>query len=1102
MSDFEPSGFVVFRSSLLPYDAFLKFEGRETLKELVSLPEVREALFLASPSLEESLEHWEKDPASERGLKVESTLVKYFARMSARPTPFGLFSGITLGRTGPKTTLRLAARAKNRRATRLDGELLASLAQLLARELADRIRFEPNTSLYRAAGRLRFSSWRKTEQGRSFDLVAIEPAPHVEAALERARGGALLAEIGEAIAARSGVSSEEGTEFAKLLAEKQVLVPLLEPFVTADEPLLGILEPLREVSPERAKPLEQIRATLRDLDERIGNAPARYRELARNVEALGAPFELPRLFQVDMVKPGEVTLGPRVLEELERAVSLAHRLFAARDEADLERFKQDFLERYEGRSVPLVEALDEESGIGFLRGSSSEPLLRGLVLSSGGEETSAFTRRDAFLLEKLLARPRVLELTDDDLKALEPRGAKPPLPDAFSVVATLAARSEDALDRGEFSLVLASVLGPSGATLLGRFAHTDAALREALRAHVKAEERARPDAIFAEVAHLPEGRLGNVIFRPVLREWEIAFLGRSGAARTIPITDLLVSLEEGRVVLRSARLGKEVVPRITCAFNLQHRASQPLLRFLGALQTQGVAGVLGFGWGALANAPFLPRVSHGKCVLSLARWNVSARAFESVKKAKKPERAAAFAKWREELALPRRVALADADNVLPLDLESPFSQEVLLQLVKERAAFSLVEIFPEPEEICLRGVEGGFHHEVVVPFVRKGKEAGRAGPAGANTERSRANSERSGVGAGANSESSGVGSERAAVGGATNTESSGPNTETSADAAANSERSAGAGTATNTESSRPNTESSPSSRETRLVPRGKRSFPPGSECLFVKLYGGAGTADTVLRTLVEPLVQEALASGLAERWFFIRFADPRPHLRVRFFGPRATELLPRLEERSRRLLDQGRIARIQLDTYERELERYGDEAGVLLAEQVFQADSACALALVAATPGDAGADSRWRLLVRGIDQLLEDLGLDLAARRAFAKREKEGYGRELGADDAFWRQLGQRYRKERGSLEALLDRSQDASSPHAAALAALAQRSEAIRPLVPALRALPVPLTALASSYVHMHANRLLRAAARMQEACLHYLLERLYEARIARGKQ
>jgi thiopeptide-type bacteriocin biosynthesis protein len=1028
MSGLRASGFFVVRSSLLPYDSFLAFAKKETkeelrasLREWLSDPAVREALFLASPSLEESLPHWEREPTSERGQKVELSLVKYLSRMSSRATPFGLFAGVALGEVSEKSSLSLAPRSENARVTRLDGELLASLSELLVKEERAKLRFEPNSSLYEAAGRLRFAAPRKTDEGRSYDLVAIEPTPHLEAALEAAKGGATLEEIGRAVARAADVSPEEGTEFASRLLEKRVLEAELEPLVTGDEPLDGLLLPLERVNPERAKPVEQLRAELRALDERgLGTPPERYRELAKTIESLGAPFELPRLFQVDMVKRGALTLSKEVVEEIQRGVLLAHRLTPASPNEDLERFRQAFQERWEGQAIPLAQALDEESGVGLGAASASEPLLKGLALPARGEGSLSFLQRDGFLLEKLFTHEDgELVLTEDDLKALEPRGERPPLPYALAAVLTLAAKDEAALDRGDFTYHLGSAIGPSGATLLGRFAHTDRALKERIREHLRAEEAAQPDALFAEVVHLPEGRLGNVIFRPVLRGHEIPFLGRSGGGEKIPIGDLVVSVEAGRIVLRSRALGKEIVPRITCSFNIEHRSSQPIHRFLGALQGQGVSSSLGFTWGALSGAPRLPRVRSGKCVLALARWNVSARAFEPVKKAKREERAAALRSLRERLAIPRTVALTDYDNVLPIDFENSLSQDAFFQLVKDRpGGFQLTELWPAPEELCLRGPEGRFHHELFLPLTR---------------------------------------------------------------------------------------EKEPSSGETPpptpFLTSSARRFAPGSEWIFFKLYTGQGTLDHVLRTLVPALVKEARERGLAERWFFLRYADPRPHLRLRFQGPRASELFQLLYEKTRPLLEEGRLASVQLDTYERELERYGGEEGVSLAEKVFEADSECALSVIAETPGDPGADQRWRLLVRGVDQLLNDLGLDVKEKRAFAKREKEGYGAELGAEDAFWRQLGARFRKERGSLEALLDRSKDEASPKKRALAAFAARSARIAPLVPQLRSLPVPLSSLASSYVHMHANRLLKSAPRAQEACLHYFLERLYEAEIARAK-
>jgi hypothetical protein len=168
----------------------------------------------------------------------------------------------------------------------------------------------------------------------------------------------------------------------------------------------------------------------------------------------------------------------------------------------------------------------------------------------------------------------------------------PPLPDAFAVMVAVAAASTSALARGDFQVLLHGASGPSGARLLGRFCHADAELRQLVQQHVQAEEALQPEAVFAEIVHLPEGRLGNILARPVLRSYEIPYLGTAGvpADRQIPVTDLRVRVEGGRIVLRSARLNRRVLPRLTSAHNFH--AGRGIYRFLCALQSQGTAGEL------------------------------------------------------------------------------------------------------------------------------------------------------------------------------------------------------------------------------------------------------------------------------------------------------------------------------------------------------------------------------------------------------------------------------------------------------------------------------------------------------------------------------
>jgi hypothetical protein len=130
------SGFFVLRTPLLPFDALLQWSAdggqdrallRRRLAAELSRAELREALFLASPSLDEGLPEWLRAPEGEWGRKLERSLVRYWQRMAARATPFGLFAGGAVGTLGPGTRLTLKARETYRRHTRLDMDYVSAL---------------------------------------------------------------------------------------------------------------------------------------------------------------------------------------------------------------------------------------------------------------------------------------------------------------------------------------------------------------------------------------------------------------------------------------------------------------------------------------------------------------------------------------------------------------------------------------------------------------------------------------------------------------------------------------------------------------------------------------------------------------------------------------------------------------------------------------------------------------------------------------------------------------------------------------------------------------------------------------------------------------
>lgn len=262
-------------------------------------------------------------------------------------------------------------------------------------------------------------------------------------------------------------------------------------------------------------------------------------------------------------------------------------------------------------------------------------------------------------------------------------------------------------------------------------------------------------------------------------------------------------------------------------------------------------------------------------------------------------------------------------------------------------------------------------------------------------------------------------------------------------------------------------------QSTDFSPAGEadRMRPPGSDWLFLKLYGPAAGEDRVLSGPVRDLARTLLDDGDADSWFFVRYSDPDPHLRLRLHGEPdrlMARALPRLTVWAAGLIANGLRTKFTVETYEREVERYGGEAGMPLAETIFAADSAAVASLLALLRPDGGPE-RLDVAVLTTQALLSGLGMDPAASLAWCAVHAPP-PRESGAA---YRQRKDRLRALLGggpgavsawSLEAatILRRLTDEVAPAGARLAALHSDGE-----------VSLPVDEIARSLVHLNANRL-----------------------------
>ena len=124
------------------------------------------------------------------------------------------------------------------------------------------------------------------------------------------------------------------------------------------------------------------------------------------------------------------------------------------------------------------------------------------------------------------------------------------MPDSICMMVKINAASAEDIDNGNYTITLQPPSGPSGGNLLGRFCHLHPEIEKLTRSILEEEEAHHPDAVFAEIVHLPESRIGNILMRPMLRKYEIPYLCGTTLDKEfqIPVSDLLVGIEGNKVV--------------------------------------------------------------------------------------------------------------------------------------------------------------------------------------------------------------------------------------------------------------------------------------------------------------------------------------------------------------------------------------------------------------------------------------------------------------------------------------------------------------------------------------------------------------------------
>jgi hypothetical protein len=723
---YKPLHKFVFRTPLLPFSRLDEIlSNKNSLVRNLSNPLIQEAIYLASPSLYYKITKLlAGDLRNSNEIdKLYDSVTRYISRMSTRCTPFGLFAGCSVGTFGESTNLFLSGSFK--RTTRLDMQYLCTLYDTLVKKegIKDKLKYYASTSLYDTGKKLRYVETKYGKNGRKYQITEAHQTVYLNKIIGKATKGAYIDELAKLLV-NDDITINDAVEFIYELIDAQILTPELYHSVTGNDFLFRIIQMLKKIeyTGHELSLLIEINDLLKQLDACNSSSNISvYEQIVEHVKKIGVHYEEKYLFQVDTVKEAlNNTLQKEIINTLQNVAVFLNKITPYTQNSALNKFQTDFQNRYGDREMPLMEVLDPEMGIGYPSGKVNDisPLIDNFFLpppsmNSPIVQPSMFT---SILLEKTLKclseGKKEIIIEDSDIKNLKDNWNNLPL-SLYTICEILNINSPAPL------INISYFSGSCGANLLGRFCHTDYEIESLVKEIIQKEQNTMPDTILAEIVHLPDNRIGNILSRPHIRKHELLYLSYSDLPEEhlIYLSDLTLSIKWGRLVIKSKKLGMEIKPRLTTAHNFNNNP-MPVYRFLCEMQTANNRGGINFSWGHLQNElKFKPRVCYSNVILSPASWSISINEIKHLFEIKDDSKLIQeILKWRNTAALPEKVLLPDGDNELYVDFKNSLSIRALFAIIKKRKHVDFKEFLFNTDNTTVNDIEEKYTNEFIFMF--------------------------------------------------------------------------------------------------------------------------------------------------------------------------------------------------------------------------------------------------------------------------------------------------------------------------------------------------------------------------------------------------
>jgi len=1000
---------IIFDPYLFMRTPALSYEDYQTdiLADLLKKQFFRAAIFFASESLYMELKRYDFDYRI-LDKKVKLSLQKYFNRMCHRPTPFGMFSAFSsLNWSVFEDAEGCILEDEKEVYINPDFQFTAEVARKMERSAEfNNVKYYSNDTIYTIKGEKRYLTNRLDSDKRKTDFFinSFQSDRLLNKLLNFCKTGKTKTELTEWLCMDVD-DADEVKNYIEDLVSEGLLITGLCPNMTGTK----YFDRLANIAAEKEGQSELADEILRYGEIIAGIKTENDLDITafgENELYMAAKKKFKSMFYVASERKSNSSLDKKYQGYIHDGLICLNKITTDAAPASLTNFKSKFIARFEDQEIPILQALDREAGIGYQGLESNlitSELLEGIQLDLQSNSLNFnWTPIHEFFLSRFLnnRNSEPIIITEKDLEKLKGQ-SELKLPPSFSVVFRAFGDKVWIEQAG----------GCTGTALLGRFTLFNEKILEEAGYIASVEEKSNEDVIFAEISCFNDEHAANINSNAGIRAYEIPIGVHSTLNREniISLADITISVVANNIVLRSKKLNKIIIPRLSSAFNYS-RSELSVFRFLCDLQYQGLKFNFNFDLRSLLpGLGFYPRVEYKNSILFPSTWVLTTDEIVEITDNADPHES--FYKMCEKTRLNRHFALTEGDNQLLFDQQDYESVDLFVKVIKNKQTIVLQEVFFDPSATVTD---------------REGKPY--------------------------------TGQFIATV------------------------------FADETTYSQQNM--APYSSKKNKV---KRFYLPGDEWVYLKLYCHPATSNAILTKDIKRITAHLKKQNILKSWFFVRYNDPDHHLRIRVqINPRdAGEVVKYFDKKIRRHVEKGSVNNLLLDTYKREIERYGEEM-IGYAEEIFHVSSELIINYLKNFPNNDSGFSELHLAIVSVDEFLEVFFPELADKIFLLKNIHENMKHEFDDSKQVKLQLDGKYREYSGFINNM--HLNKAAIVHMAGKKEYNSFIKALKLLKSNAAALPAgKLMKFAADLVHMHLNRLFNDRQRNHEFIIYYLLYKYY---------